>query len=51
MVDVKVGQPSAASIAQVLTYMYALPRALKSLYGDISLSGQVGLPRRPGGYS
>ena len=47
VVDVKVGQPSAASIAQVLLYLYALPRALKSLYGDISLSGQVVYPDGP----
>ena len=47
VVDVKVGQPSAAGIAQVLTYMYALPRAQKSRYGEVSLSGQVVYPDGP----
>lgn len=47
VVDVKVGQPSAASIAQVLIYLYALPRALPSHYGKAVLSGQVVYPDGP----
>ena len=47
VVDVKAGQPSSASTAQVMAYMYSLPRALRDRYGDASLSGQVVYPDGP----
>ena len=47
VVDVKVGQPNAANTAQVMLYLYALPRALPRLYAETSLSGQVVYPDGP----
>ena len=47
VVDVKVGHPSPSHTAQVMTYLYALPRALKSRYQGANLSGQVVYPEGP----
>ena len=43
VIDVKTGQPSPAHCAQVLVYMYSLPRALKQ-YRGIRFSGVVAYP-------
>lgn len=47
VVDVKVGQPNPANTAQVMLYLYALPRAARSRYQGASLSGQVVYPDGP----
>ena len=47
IVDVKSGQPSAAHTAQVMTYLYALPRALPSRLSHARFSGQVVYPDGP----
>ena len=44
VIDVKVGQPNPANTAQVMLYLYALPRAFKSRYQGAILSGQVVYP-------
>ena len=40
VIDAKTGRPSPAHTAQVLLYMYALPRALER-YRGLSIAGQV----------
>jgi len=47
VVDVKVGQPNVSHTAQVMTYMYALPRAMKSHFQGTRISGQVVYPDGP----
>ena len=43
VIDAKTGRPSPAHTAQVLIYMYALPRALER-YKGLSIAGQVAYP-------
>ncbi len=43
VIDAKTGRPSPAHAAQVLLYMYALPRALEH-YRGLSIAGQVAYP-------
>ena len=43
VIDAKTGRPSPAHAVQVLTYMYALPRALER-YRELSIAGQVAYP-------
>ena len=43
VIDAKTGHPSPAHAAQVLIYMYALPRALER-YKGLSIAGQVAYP-------
>ena len=43
VIDAKTGRPSPAHAAQVLIYMYALPRALER-YRGLSIAGQVAYP-------
>ena len=43
VIDVKAGQPGPAHFAQVMAYMYAIPRALEQHRG-IRFSGQVAYP-------
>ena len=43
VIDVKTGRPSQAHTAQVLIYMYALPRALER-YKGLNIDGQVAYP-------
>ena len=43
VIDAKTGRHSPAHTAQVLIYMYALPRALER-YKGLSLAGQVAYP-------
>ena len=43
VIDAKTGRPSPAHTAQVLLYMYALPRALER-YRGLSIAGQVAYP-------
>ena len=43
VIDTKTGRPSPAHTAQVLIYMYALPRALER-YKGLSIAGQVAYP-------
>ena len=43
VIDAKTGRPSPAHTAQVLIYMYALPRALDR-YKGLSIAGQVTCP-------
>ena len=45
VIDAKTGRPSPAHTAQVLLYMYALPRALER-YRGLSIAGQVAYPDR-----
>ena len=40
VIDIKTGQPSPAHSAQVMIYMYAMPRALRQ-YRGITLDGKV----------
>ncbi len=47
VVDVKVGQPNASHAAQVMAYMYALPRAMKSRFRGAVFSGQIVYPDGP----
>ena len=46
-VDVKVGQPAPSHTAQVMTYMYALPRAMKCMFQETRISGQIVYPDGP----
>ena len=43
VIDAKTGRPSPAHAAQVLVYMYALPRALER-YRGLNIDGQVAYP-------
>ena len=43
VIDTKTGRPTPAHTAQVLIYMYALPRALER-YKGLSIAGQVAYP-------
>ena len=43
VIDAKTGRPSPAHTAQVLIYMYALPRVLER-YRGLSVAGQVAYP-------
>ena len=47
IVDARVGQPNVSHSAQVMTYLYALPRALKSKFHGAAVSGQVVYPDGP----
>ncbi len=47
VVDVKTGQPNPANTVQVMLYLYALPRALKSRFAGARLSGQAVYPEGP----
>lgn len=47
VVDVKVGQPNVSHTAQVMTYMYALPRAMQRMFQGARISGQVVYPDGP----
>ena len=43
VIDAKTGRPSPAHAAQVMIYMYALPRSLER-YKGLSIAGQVAYP-------
>ena len=43
VIDAKTGRPSPAHTAQVLIYMYAIPRALER-YRGLNIAGQVAYP-------
>ncbi|MYC29403.1 MAG: Dna2/Cas4 domain-containing protein [Chloroflexi bacterium] len=47
VVDVKVGQTNPANTAQVMLYLYALPRAFKTRFEGTIMSGQVVYPEGP----